>query len=71
MNARIAHHIGDTLHVPLPRALWVEIEGGCKCDHCKDKPVSYWDTMALSIKPNFGKRMSHTWLVHAPEYHPK
>jgi hypothetical protein len=56
----------ETIFIPLPRAMWRRIEGGCSCKTCKVQGESsmYWDTLAISAKPMLG---DYTWNVHHPE----
>jgi hypothetical protein len=62
-----------TIFIPLPRALWREIDGGCACRYCSADPKksagpAYWDTLAVaSAKPAKGN--DTTWMVHYPELH--
>jgi hypothetical protein len=61
---------GDTIFVPLPRALWsVSMVGACQCAHCRAVPgrVAYWDTLAVSTREG----SNYTWTVHRPEEHPE
>ncbi len=59
--------VGNTLFVPLPRALWRKAgDGPCSCSTCsaRKSPVAYWDTLALAAKGS-----DYTWMVHYPELH--
>jgi hypothetical protein len=60
----------DTIFVPLPRALWREIDGGCACSYCssdgKSASPAYWDTLALGKNATKGKP-DYTYTVHYPE----
>lgn len=64
LDSRVVNQ--TTVHVPLPRDLWVEINGGCCCRYCsataRVAAPAYWDTLAL---PAAG---GATWLCHVPEY---
>lgn len=64
---------GNTLFVPLPRALWtVSLDGKCRCAHCAAEPgrVSYWDTLAISFATRTDEADT-TWVVHRPEHNPE
>jgi hypothetical protein len=56
--------IGNTLFVPLPRRLRIDIAGGCQCSYCKAHPhnTPQWDTLAIDATNPL-----HTWTVHYPE----
>ena len=73
LNGIVVSRTGRTIFVPLPRELWVPIEGGCQCGFCAVKNdegdkipgPAFWDTLAVSTQD----LDRHTWTVHAPELH--
>lgn len=73
LNGIKVTRVHRTIFVPLPRELWVPIEGGCQCGFCAqtnaegDKVAgpAFWDTLAISTQ----ELDRHTWTVHAPELH--
>lgn len=73
LNGIVVERVGRTIFVPLPRALWRPIEGGCQCGFCAVKNAdgdpeagpAFWDTLAISTQ----ELDRHTWTVHAPELH--
>lgn len=63
---------GDTIFVPLPRAMW-RSAGPCNCHYCKGGEA-FWDTLAVAETKPSGKiagteslRNDTTWTVHMPE----
>ena len=65
-GTRVVHAEDGTIFVPLARADWVEIDGGCSCQFCsedKHPAPAFWDTLAVSPKSQ------HAWTVHRPESH--
>lgn len=59
--------------VRLPVELRKPIPGGCACSFCKklaERDPAYvpsWDTVAVPLKPNDGRKTSTTYTVHCPE----
>lgn len=64
---------GETIFIPLPRAMWRPIDGGCCCRYCsKDRTKTgpaFWDTLAVAADPAGMKGPDTTWTVHMPEAH--
>lgn len=73
LNGIVVSRVGRSIFVPLPRELWVPIDGGCQCGFCalkneegdKIPGPAFWDTLAISTQ----ELDRHTWTVHAPELH--
>jgi len=68
LNHSRVTRVGNTVFVPLPRALWRSC-GRCDCAHCQGRE-GFWDTLALPAEATESRHDDTTWTVHAPEYHP-
>lgn len=62
-----------TIFLPLPRSMWREFEGPCRCSHCAKVPgrKGYWDTLAMATRPKKGSKSGYAYTVHRPEQHPE
>lgn len=72
LNGSALFRRNNTIHIPLPPSAWVEIDGGCRCDHCKaiGAVIAFWDTLSLAENPKKSMGNDVTWMVHAPELQP-
>jgi hypothetical protein len=64
----------DTIFIPLPVELWrkTAFDVPCSCDVCKgDGSYGYWDTLAISARPDRDAAFEYTHVVHYPELHPE
>lgn len=64
----------DTIHIPLPPALWRPTAPSpgdkCHCAYCRGAG-SFWDTLSLAAEKVPDNQADCTWMSHQPGYQPK